>query len=367
MSSTFSVALGVGVGVGIGVMLTRGRHRRTSAAPVSWGWFTGAEGVTAAYSREAPSTLLCFEGKVPVRTGGGIAWLSVSPEPVLGGGCLSVPIGHDDSGIVIVNVPTEKHERAEALLKAGGEYKWVALRALLYLPAQGRAYIEEIETIVRGVSLLAWHRDSAFSGTNGQPTAYAPATAGRRRKTANGRSLYPRMDSVAIVLTESADGERCLLGRQATYPTGMYTCISGFVEHGESAENAAVREVAEETSVRCEPGSARLVASQPWPCGRGNHCELMLGVHARARAEAEAIDVGSTSGVGRGELSDARWFSRAEAKAMVARSTAPPPSAAPSAATEGVPTLFYVPPPLAIAHRLIERWAAGELATHSRL
>ena len=77
---------------------------------------------------------------------------------------------------------------------------------------------------------------------------------------------------MAIVLVESHDGTRCLLGRQAAYNKGMYTCISGFVDFAEAAERAAAREVHEETAVVCDPASVRLVASQAWPVGRGDNC-----------------------------------------------------------------------------------------------
>lgn len=130
----------------------------------------------------------------------------------------------------------------------------------------------------------------------------------------------------------------------------MFTCISGFVEHGESAESGAVREVLEETSVVC--GGAELVASQPWPCGRGNHCELMLGVAARAAPGGEAIDTRArAAAAGTGELEDARWFDRAQVAEMLRRD----PFAAESQGEAAVP------PPFAIAHALIARWAAGDL------
>lgn len=136
-------------------------------------------------------------------------------------------------------------------------------------------------------------------------------------------------------------------------PPGMYTCCSGFVEHGESAEVAAVREVLEETAVVCEP--ARLVGSQPWPLGRGHHCELMLGCIARATSpDAEVIDVTTGGGAGGGgELEEARWFGREEVRQMLGR-------------RPGDATALAVPPSFAIAHSLIRRWAEGSLSA-SRL
>jgi len=348
----------VGIGAGsaaLYIVLARRRRRAAQA----WGWFTSA---TSSFKRDTPATLLSLDGKVPVRAKGPIAWLAVSPEPVLGGACLSIPVCGDEN-VVVAAVPRDKSERANALLKAGGEYKWVAPRGLLGLPAQSRASIAEVEAVVRATSLLAWHQDTAFSGADGQHTNFAPATLGRRRKTAAGKTLYPRMDAVAIVLVVSADGTRCLLGRTASYPPQMYTCISGFVEHGESAENAAVREVFEETHVTCEPGTALLVASQPWPCGRGNHCELMLGVYARAAFDGEAIDC-TGDGDGHGELSDAKWFHRSEVQTMLARSIAMGAMPGSANGTAGEEEAFFVPPPFAIAHELIRRWAMGQLPSH---
>lgn len=355
MSSSFGLGLGIGIGIGVLVMVRRrGSGDAPSTSAASWGMFTGNTVIPVEFHVK-PATLLCYNGTVPVRVGGGLAWLAVRPEPVLGSMCLNVPVGNCSEEAFAANVPRDKHESAEALLKPGGEFTWKSPRELLYLPAQGRASVSEVEAAVRAISLLAWHLDSVYSGADGTPTSFTPACGGRRRKTASGRTMYPRMDAVAIVLVESADGQRCLLGRQASYPPGMYTCISGFVEHGESAENAAMRETHEETAVVCTPGSAQLVASQPWPCGRGNHCELMLGVFARAVAGGETIDCGAGGALmaggaqGVAELQDARWFSREEARTMLERSVKKS-----WAAGE-----LLVPPPLAIAHALISRWVSG--------
>jgi NAD+ diphosphatase len=249
----------------------------------------------------------------------------------------------------------DQHPSAFQLFRPQPDEQPLVWSVRLMAPVHKVASVSEVEAAVRAISLLAWHLDSVYSGADGTPTSFTPACGGRRRKTASGRTMYPRMDAVAIVLVESADGQRCLLGRQASYPPGMYTCISGFVEHGESAENAAMRETHEETAVVCTPGSAQLVASQPWPCGRGNHCELMLGVFARAVAGGETIDCGAGGALmaggaqGVAELQDARWFSREEARTMLERSVKKS-----WAAGE-----LLVPPPLAIAHALISRWVSG--------
>lgn len=227
---------------------------------------------------------------------------------------LVVPVGVQE-GVDAVDVTTLAPEKLNELL--GDEVKWTLCRPLL---SSGKVDLDEVSAIARAVSLLTWHKENAFSGIDGSPTEYAQE--GRRRKqpsSAGGRTMYPRVDPVAICLVESCDGSRCLMGRQKNYPQGMYTLVSGFVEHGESVEMASVREVKEETGVICGPAS--LVASQPWPLGRGHHCELMLACIARAVEGGEAIDVSSDGGAA-GELEDARWFERAEVTEMLARTSA---------------------------------------------
>jgi NAD+ diphosphatase len=131
---------------------------------------------------------------------------------------------------------------------------------------------------------------------------------------------FPRLDPAIIVLVTDPSGERALLGRQAAWPAGRYSTIAGFVEPGESLEEAVVREVAEETGVQV--GEVTYDSSQPWPFPSS----LMLGFHAVARSEAITLRDG--------ELEDARWFTRAEIAA-------------------GHPAL---PPPGAISARLIDSW-----------
>jgi NAD+ diphosphatase len=126
------------------------------------------------------------------------------------------------------------------------------------------------------------------------------------------------VDPAIIVLV--TDGERCLLGRQPSWPAGRYSTIAGFVEPGESLEDAVRREVYEETNVRV--GSVRYHSSQPWPFPSS----LMLGF----RAEATATDVALNDG----ELEDAGWFTQKELKS-------------------GYPELPFG---ISIARRLIEDW-----------
>jgi NAD+ diphosphatase len=135
--------------------------------------------------------------------------------------------------------------------------------------------------------------------------------------------FFPRIDPAIIVLV--TDGERALLGRQASWPPNRYSTIAGFVEPGESLEDAVAREVMEETAI--EVTSARYDSSQPWPFPSS----LMLGFHATA-VPGSPVKIGQ-------ELEDAAWFTREQIN---------------SGAT-------LVPPSHAISYRLISAWLEGRV------
>ena len=144
---------------------------------------------------------------------------------------------------------------------------------------------------------------------------------------------FPRVDPVVIML--AVNGERCLLGRGLRRPGARFSCLAGFMEPGETLEEAVRREVLEESNIRV--GRVRYLASQPWPFPS----TLMIGCLAEALTEEITIDPE--------ELGEARWFERDEVRAMVERSRSDEP-------IPGVPTL---PPPLAIGHQIARRWAFG--------
>jgi len=146
-------------------------------------------------------------------------------------------------------------------------------------------------------ALAVWRARSRHCGVCGAPTA--PIRAGHCLVCNNhacAEEFFPRIDPAIIVLV--SDGERALLGRQASWPPRRYSTIAGFVEPGESLEDAVAREVEEETGVRIT--STRYDSSQPWPFPSS----LMLGFRAHAPA-------GSPVRLS-GELEDARWFTRAQ-------------------------------------------------------
>ncbi|MCE2510762.1 MAG: NAD(+) diphosphatase [Alphaproteobacteria bacterium] len=146
--------------------------------------------------------------------------------------------------------------------------------------------------------LLYWHRHHAHCGACGARTASAEAGHMRRcQNQACGAEHFPRTDPAVITLVTA--GDACLLGRQASWPEGMYSTLAGFVEPGESLEDAVAREVFEETGVRVT--RIRYIASQPWPFP----ASLMLGFRAEAEpgaAIAPTLD----------ELEAVRWFTRTD-------------------------------------------------------
>jgi len=180
-------------------------------------------------------------------------------------------------------------------------------------------------------ALVLWRSRHRYCGVCGSPNL--PARAGhvmRCSREGCAHETFPRLDPAIIVLVSDASGERALLGRQASWPEGRYSTIAGFVEPGESLEDAVAREVEEETGVLV--GDVEYVASQPWPFPSS----LMLGFRAIARTDAISLRDG--------ELEDARWFTRAEVAA-------------------GTPKL---PPTGSISSRLIDGWFGGQTPADSR-
>jgi NAD+ diphosphatase len=156
---------------------------------------------------------------------------------------------------------------------------------------------DEANLVAHARALVLWHGSEVFCPRCGSRAR--PAAGGNMRICPNnecGRQIFPRVDPAIIVLVEN--GDQCLLGRQPDWPEGLYSTIAGFVEPGESLEDAVRREVYEETNVRV--GKVSYHSSQPWPFPSS----LMIGF----LAEAESTDIVLNDG----ELEDARWFSREE-------------------------------------------------------
>lgn len=180
-------------------------------------------------------------------------------------------------------------------------------------------------------AMAYWHHTHRFCGTCGAATA--SIEGGHSRVCTNrdcARSSYPRTDPAIIVAVSR--GERLLLGRKPDWPAGRYSTIAGFVEPGETLEEAVAREVREETGIVC--GAVQYQSSQPWPFPGS----IMLGFQAEALTDAITVD--------RHELEDARWFTRDQL------------------ATGLTGGRLALPRRLSISYRLIEDWfdAASQLA-----
>lgn len=175
-------------------------------------------------------------------------------------------------------------------------------------------------------SLVDWHARHRFCARCGQPTKLAKG-GWQRDCGACGAAHFPRTDPVTIMAVECQG--KLLLGRQPRFPPRMFSALAGFVEPGESIEEAVAREVYEEAGVRVR--DVRYIASQPWPFPS----QLMIGCFAEADDDALKID--------HNELEEARWFTREELTA--ARNSGP----------DGNETLVF-PRSFAIAHHLVTWW-----------
>lgn len=178
-------------------------------------------------------------------------------------------------------------------------------------------------------SMFEWRRRHQYCAVCGQPSE--PKDGGWKRQCPSCEAEhFPRTDPVVIML--AYHGERCMLGRQEAWPPGMFSALAGFLEPGESIEEACARELAEEAGLRTR--QVRYHSTQPWPYPSS----LMIGLIAEVEDDEGTPD--------QTELSEVRWFTRAEARKLL------------KGEIEGV----FCPPPLAIAHQLLKAWA-DEAAT----
>jgi NAD+ diphosphatase len=209
-----------------------------------------------------------------------------------------------------------------ALFAAASEDEGTGLRdAVAHLSA------EDAGLLAYATAMVNWHRTHGFCANCGTRTDMGEA--GHVRKCPNcGATHHPRTDPVVIMLVHDDANDRVLLGRQARWPAGRFSTLAGFVEPGESLEEAVAREVAEEAGV--EVTAQRYRSSQPWPFP----ASLMIGFHAAyAGGDPRMADA---------ELEALRWFTRDELASAVAGHTE-----------------FQVPPREAIARRLIDEWLEG--------
>ena len=214
---------------------------------------------------------------------------------------------------------------AEADMTVFDKVLRVDLRSVM---TQGMVSEKTAGRLAQAKSVMYWHSRHRFCSNCGAETQVG-AAGWKRVCAACKAEHFPRTDPVVIMLAVS--GDKCLLGRQPRFPKGMFSALAGFVEGGETLEDAVRREIKEEAGISC--GKVTYMASQPWPFP----CSLMIGCLAEAEDEKITIDVT--------ELDDARWFSREDALKLV----------------EGRLDGFFCPPKFAIAHQLIASWARGEV------
>jgi NAD+ diphosphatase len=195
------------------------------------------------------------------------------------------------------------------------------------LAAGGLLAPERLGEVAEAAAVLAWHRTHGFCPRCGQPSRVVQA-GWQRNCPACGQQHFPRTDPVVIMLV--VDGDNCLLGRAPRFAPGMFSALAGFVEPGETLEDAVRREVHEEAGIVV--GRVGYFASQPWPFPM----TLMVGMFGEATTRAIHMDDK--------ELEACRWFSRAELRQMFAGTH---------------PDGLQAPQPLAIAHHLLKTFAEG--------
>ena len=240
-----------------------------------------------------------------------LGWTSLADAPD-GATLILLGLDHDDRPLFTAVAPGFRPSAAPAMRNP-------ALMAALHRLVPGEAAI-----YAAARSLIDWHARHGFCANCG--TATDAFRAGWGRSCPNCRAEhFPRVDPVVIMIAEHEG--RALLGRGKGWPAGRYSALAGFLEPGESIEEAVAREIAEEAGVRVR--DVRYVASQPWPFPS----QLMMACVAVAEDDAITLDTN--------ELEDAIWVSRDEVRRVLA----------------GEEGSFIAPPPYAIAHTLLTKWA----------
>lgn len=190
----------------------------------------------------------------------------------------------------------------------------------------------ESNCIATARSLFEWHKSHQFCSRCGNESKVVDA-GWKRNCNACNTEHFPRSDPVAIMLAVKED--QCLLGRGPYWPKRFMSCLAGFIEPGETIEQAAVRELHEETGIIADPVAAKYQFSQPWPFPSS----LMVGLIIPAITDEIKVDAS--------EIEEARWFSRQETQSILT----------------GTHPDLNCPPPIAIAHHLMKEWAFGDHPT----
>jgi NAD+ diphosphatase len=185
--------------------------------------------------------------------------------------------------------------------------------------------IKDAAIIAQAKAMIDWHQRHGFCPRCGAPTRMMDAGYRRLCGKCNAEH-FPRVDPVVIML--ATHGDACLIGRGKQFPSGMFSALAGFMEPGETIEEAVRRELMEEASVKVS--EVKYYATQPWPFPSS----LMIGCFAKAESRDAKVD--------ENELAEVRWLERSVARAVIAGER-----------VDGV----RLPPSIAIAHHLIKTWA----------
>jgi NAD+ diphosphatase len=298
----------------------RASHRRTDLA-----W------ITAAWADEATRVLVLDRGQALVNFTDDTAALELIPPAQAPEGVRFL-LGVDDAGAVYFGVDGPRGGLGAGPLPAPGSGPALPPEPGVHVAGLRQAGPllgdRDAGLFTHAVALANWHATHTHCPRCGAVTEAAQAGHARRCPV-DGSEHFPRVDPAVIMLVHD-DGDRCLLARNRSWPPRRVSILAGFVEPGESLEQAVIREVGEETGLRV--GDIRYVGSQPWPMPRS----LMLGFVARAAGEQEIV-------VDEEEIAEAWWFTREQLRsAVTAREV-------------------LLPPPVSIAHRIIESWYGAPL------
>jgi NAD+ diphosphatase len=256
--------------------------------------------------------VLGLDGLDPmIASEGGLVWQTMAEVSV-------------DVELILLGLQNDKPHFVPIIEAKGGMARSPAVwRALSLLPSEDAAIYGTAR------SLIDWHNAHRFCGRCGGSTK--PFRAGWGRKcTGCATDHFPRTDPVVIMLAEF--GGKALIGRQAQFPAGNYSALAGFLEPGESIEEAVRRELFEEAGIKT--GTVHYVTSQPWPFGGS---QLMIACVAEAHGDTITLDTN--------ELEDAMWITKEDARAALDNSA---------------DKRFTAPPPFAIAHSLLQSWALSD-------
>jgi NAD+ diphosphatase len=275
--------------------------------------------------RDAHARTLIFAGEVPLlkRDRDGYDALFTGSEGAALGKTREIAfLGRSGDGAWFATLLDEENPE---LAQTGDGIVALDLRAVAM---QDLVPAEILGAMGQAKSLMHWHARHRFCSNCGAPSQVA-ASGWRRVCEVCKAQHFPRTDPVVMMLV--LEGDACLLGRGPGYPEGMYSCLAGFVEAGETLEDAVRRETMEEAGVSL--GQIVYFASQPWPFP----ASLMIGYVAQARGRTLTLDPN--------EIEDARWFERAEVKLML---------------DDAHPSALTCPPKLSLANLLVRTWARGE-------